>query len=422
MPSQIPSTGDASHRWRTALVTAHGDRRVWHQARALLAAGWQAEIFPARDLETLAVPADLPRFDPPPESPGAMAGRRLRTRLYALATSLGLRFAGPLYQTLRAVFCPVAENTIARHQARLVAGEYRMLLAHDLPVLPLCVTVAATTRARVLYDSHELYSEQSGLSARARRYWEQVEKTYIGRADFIVTVNQGIAEELARRYSLPRLPMVLPNVCSYRPLPDDRSALSRLYGLPPSRPLVLCQGGLMPGRGLETVVEAWECFPKTPPLLVFLGDGPMAAWIARRVRQRKLQDHVFVGRSVASDELLRYTACADLGLIPYAPGTRVTCPNTRLSSPNRLFEYVMARVPILTWELPEIKRVMDEAGTGWCATWRSPRELAARIQEALGKVAHISTEAREAAARRFSLEHYQPEWLTALSDLREQDR
>ena len=402
---------------RIALVTAHSDRRIWQQTRALMSAGWQAEVFPARDLETLRLPEDLPRMGAAPDAFGKAAGRRARRRLYALATRLGIHRAASLYHTLRCIFRPLAESIADRYRADLMSHGHHVLVAHDLPVLPLCVEVAETTGARVVYDSHELYAEQALLSARARRYWTAVEKTHIRRACLVVTVNQGIAQELARRYQLPERPFVLPNVCRYRPLPERKTALAELYQLPTGRPVVLCQGGLMPGRGLETVVEAWECFAETPPLLVFLGDGPMAAWIAHRVRQRKLQDHVFVGCSVGSDDLVRYTACADLGLIPYAPGIRVTSQNTRLSSPNRLFEYVMARVPILSWELPEIKRVMDQAGTGWCATWQSPRELAARIQEALGEVAQISAEARETAARRFSFEHYQPEWLAALSDL-----
>jgi glycosyltransferase involved in cell wall biosynthesis len=403
---------------RVGLVTAHSDRRVWQQARALLRAGWSAEVFPARDLGTLRVPNDVPRFAARAEWAGETAHRRLRASLYALATRAGLRGVAPLYQTLRATFRPLAATYIAHHRARLLGAGYQLLIAHDLPVLPLCLSAAAESGARVIYDSHELYPDQSLLSRRASRSWSQVEERDIGRADLVVTVSQGIAEELAQRYHLPRLPFVLPNVCDYRPALPVRPALAELYRLPPGRPVVLCQGGLLPRRGLECAVEAWRFLPAPPPLLVFLGEGPMRGWMARRARRLGLAASVFVGRAVPSEGLLAYTAGADLGLIPYTPAATDSL-NTYLSSPNRMFEYLMARVPVLAWSLPEIRRVLDESRTGWCREWRGPRELAGLVLEALENAAALGAEVREAAARRFSFEHYEPQWLAAVAAVRE---
>jgi len=414
MAPDPPSATTSLESPRIGLVTAHRDRRVWQQARALLAAGWRAEVFPARDLETLHVPDDLPRFAARREGHVEAAGRRTRTRLYALATRLGVRWAAPVYQSLRARFRPLAEGIAAKHRERLLAAHYDLVIAHDPPTLPLCAAVAAETRAQVVYDSHELYPEQALLSSYARRYWSQVEMAYIGSAALVVTVSQGIAEELARRHRLARLPFVLPNVCHYRPRPQRPGRLAELYRLPEGKPIVLCQGGLMPRRGLETVVEAWHHIPPPRPLLVFLGEGPLVEWVQQRAKSRGLAGTVFVGRAVGENELLDYTAGADLGLIPYAQ-SEVTPLNTRLSSPNRLFEYLMARLPVLASDLPEIRRVLDESRTGICATWKTAAELASHVQQALSWRSSISAEALEAAAQRFSFQHYEPQWLAAVA-------
>ena len=174
----------------------------------------------------------------------------------------------------------------------------------------------------------------------------------------------------------------------------------------------------MPGRGLELVVEAWAQMNEPHPLLVFLGEGPMGGWIQRRAARLRLGGSVFVGRAVAEAELLEYTSCADLGLIPYRAAA-VSSLNTRLSCPNRLFEYVMARLPILAWDLPEIRRVLNESGTGLCATWQTAAELASLVEQALSWRPTVSAQALEAAARRFSFAHYEGQWLAAVGQVQQ---
>jgi glycosyltransferase involved in cell wall biosynthesis len=181
--------------------------------------------------------------------------------------------------------------------------------------------------------------------------------------------------------------------------------------------MALLQGGLMLGRGLEVFIDAWALLPSPRPLLVFLGQGPLLGRLRARIAANELDDCVFLGKSVSEDDLIAYSAGADLGLIPYAPAAGSAGLNALYSTPNRLFEYLMARLPVLSWKLPEIERIVAEAGTGWCATWQGPSELASLVQDALTNAEKIGTEAREKAARRFSFEHYQSEWFRRLEHL-----
>ena len=65
--------------------------------------------------------------------------------------------------------------------------------------------------------------------------------------------------------------------------------------------------------------------------------------------------------AVEPKRVLDYTTGADVGVI----GVEDTCLNNRYSLPNKLFEYLLAGVPILCPDLPEMRRVVLENGCGW---------------------------------------------------------
>jgi glycosyltransferase involved in cell wall biosynthesis len=79
--------------------------------------------------------------------------------------------------------------------------------------------------------------------------------------------------------------------------------------------------------------------------------------------------------AVRQRDLLRYTASADVGIIPY-PAIDV---NTTLCTPNKLFEFLVAGVPILANDLPELRRFVLGSNAGLTHPMNSPTEIAAAI-------------------------------------------
>ncbi len=78
-------------------------------------------------------------------------------------------------------------------------------------------------------------------------------------------------------------------------------------------------------------------------------------------------------------QLLAHTAEADVGVTLLQD----TCENHRLALPNKLFEYIAAGVPVVASALPEIERLVDRYGIGWCVAPDQPQALAGRIRQAL---------------------------------------
>src|SRR5207253_7902587 len=108
-------------------------------------------------------------------------------------------------------------------------------------------------------DAHELFPEIGNRWIRLKRQaWIDLEHRLLPFADLAITVNEFIAEEMARRYRQPP-PLVVYN-CPDPPPGFDPAAppdhLRAPLRLPAERPIVLYQGWMAAGRGLENLVRA----------------------------------------------------------------------------------------------------------------------------------------------------------------------
>ena len=175
-----------------------------------------------------------------------------------------------------------------------------------------------------------------------------IAQQYIPRCAGVITVTDSIADELKRRHQLQVKPTVLFNTCPYLEKKVERNKLRRLYDIPTDRKIVLCQGGLVSGRSLDEFIQAWHHLPPPRPALVFLGFGQQSYVdkLRKMITRLKLDDDVYIGKAVAPDEILAYTQDADLGLI----SNRGAGLNNTDGGPNRLFEYIQARLPVLSFE------------------------------------------------------------------------
>ena len=417
---------------RVLMLSAHDgqvDRRILAEANALADSGRQVTL--------LNVPAIIP--------PGCLR-EAVRVVMPAGPHPVSDRH-GLLKRILRA--CPAglydwirsrryglgrgpAEPLIDFFSVHAPAEPFDVVHCHDLPTLPAAVRLAQGLNAQFIYDSHELFPFQFE-DRRIESYWMDVERAHIGRCDAVIAVNDSIAAEMNARYGIPR-PSVLYNSYgvggSVTALPRERFAAH--FGAPPEGYTVLYQGDLTPGRNLETLVRAFSrsleggnaarvdslggghlarlgseapvssdfslltshiSHPPTARLFL-LGDGPLKPSLQRLANP----ELVFFGPFVPQAELLGYTAAADLGIIPYLGGASL---NTRYCTPNKLFEFIEAGVPICASDLPELRKIIVGHSIGQVFPMGSPEQIAAAI-EACRTASPPSQAARQAAREYYS--------------------
>ena len=249
--------------------------------------------------------------------------------------------------------------------------------AQDLYSLPVAYAAAKRHRAALVYDSHEYYLGMDSLIGRRleRSVWASVERAFIGKADRVITVGDVIADTLRTRYPI-RRPVVVRNCPVFRR--SERSdALREWLGIPKSVGIVLYQGVIDPGRGLLTILESLKRVEGC--CLVMLGDGHILDEVKEHARRLGLADRTFFPGSVPLRELMRYTASADVGIHLIEN----TCLNHYYCLPNKLFEYMMAGLPVVISDFPEMGKVVREAQAGLLVDPADSVQVAEAIQTLL---------------------------------------
>jgi len=363
----LPST---QHRTITMLV-ADGriDRRVLLSARSLHQAGWRVRV--------IASPHPDPRDDDQRMFPEIEIVRIVPSRYLinihriGARTSLGAR-GSEWHRVYPHYFHFLA--LAARHPAQI-------FVAHDLPVLASAIVAAQMFGSHVVYDAHELYPEQHHFKSEHVDALRHAEAALIGYADLVTTVNESIAHELAERYRIDQ-PAVILNApaAAGGSLPLPRNTLIRdKLGLSVGHRILLFQGGLSPNRNLEALTRAIALVRQLEIVLVFLGpDGGKRRELEQIAgKLGLLGSRIYFLDPVPQDALLSWTAGADIGIIPYPPIDL----NSRLCTPNKLFEFIVAEVPILANDLPELRRFVVGNGFGIVRSMRNPRAIASAIDE-----------------------------------------
>ena len=289
--------------------------------------------------------------------------------------------------------------------------------AHDLNTLPVAVALARATRAKLVFDAHELYPELSTLSPTERTVWRIAERPLMRRADQVITVCESIADEIRSRSQV-RRPLVLlncPRLGTVDGVPDSSLLVKKLgAGTANGRPIVLYQGGFAPNRGLPELVAAAARFDNA--LLVLMGWGRLEQDLREQVVSEGLQGRVVISGPVPQKELLGYTRGAHIGVIPYRP----VGLNNYYSTPNKLFEYMAAGVPLAVSRLPELVRFVEGLGVGRAFEPGDPAAIAAAVNALLrdpaGRAA-MAERARE-AARHYNWDTQAVKLLAAYDELR----
>lgn len=229
---------------------------------------------------------------------------------------------------------------------RMVQSRPAIVHAHDVNTLVTAWLAAKLSGALIIYDAHEISTSREGYSS-FRGLVARVEATLMPRVQGAITTTDARAKFFARMYGVPR-PLVLQNRPRYTPIAASNRIRQELQ-LDQPWPIVLYQGGLQQGRGLNLLVDVAAKIEQT--YFVFIGGGRMATALQRQAELLGVTDRVRFIPTVPLAELPAYTASADIGVQPLEN----TCLNHFTTDSNKLFEYVAAGLPVVATDLPEIR-------------------------------------------------------------------
>jgi glycosyltransferase involved in cell wall biosynthesis len=262
--------------------------------------------------------------------------------------------------------------------------------------LPALEQLSRMHGGRTIYDSRDVYMESRDFAkaprpARAVLAW--IERRWARGVDVVLTVNEPYAELIERGLGVTRPPVVMNCSARWTPPAPAPDLIRAALGLPAATTIALYQGQLTSERGIEQAMEAILEVPDA--VLVLLGFGKWLPKLEREVVQAPYAGRVFLLPAVPPDELLLWTASADVSVMAIAP----TSVNHRFTTPQKLFESLAAGVPVVASDLPGMAAVVRASGCGTLVDPLSPASIAAGIRETLGR-----TDEERAAERRRILE------------------
>lgn len=244
-------------------------------------------------------------------------------------------------------------------RAFLLARTATIVHCNDLPTLPAgaATRMLSRKRARVVYDAHEFEINDVANEPQWKiRIKSVMERFWIRHADATMTVSESIANEYASMYGIAKPALVL-NCPPLVPPPPDADLFRSTLGIARGSLIFLYQGGLAPGRGIESIIAAFKEMPDDSRVVVFMGYGPLHAMIRDAAATH---ENIYYHPAVSPDVLPAYTASADIGLCLIEN----LCLSYNYCLPNKLFEYLMAGLPVLVSDLQELHRFARQYPVG----------------------------------------------------------
>ena len=240
-----------------------------------------------------------------------------------------------------------------------------------------CCCKLTRSKTIIVYDSHEFaINDVPNQSAYSIKLKKILEGFLIKFSHSVINVSDSIANEYSRLYNIPKPYLVL-NCPAYHEQPK-RNLFRENLGIRPDQTIFLYQGGLSKGRGIELLLEAFSDLDSDRNVLVCMGYGSLEGLIQEKAQQ---QNTVFFHPAVSPDVLLNYTSSADYGV----SFIEDSCLSYRYCLPNKIFEYLMAGLPVLTSNLFEMKRLVETEGVGIVAEENSVEGFRKAVEASLSQ-------------------------------------
>ena len=265
-----------------------------------------------------------------------------------------------------------------------------LIHVNDFQLVAVGVTAARNLRKRgiktkVIYDAHELVE---GIHRRYSSLWKSEISHFIHHVDGVVCVSELQAETMKNIYRLEQLPTVVANApyvagaISIGPTIKDDLMIDGT--------LLTYHGWADDSRGVTAIVKALEFLPNDfhIALMVMGVDSYLESLkeLERHIRKKlnaenkRLHFLPYVDPKVLS----HYLSTSDATLIGLLPAGNVEQSNHHIAMPNKLYESVQAKVPVITSDMPALSAFVNEHKIGSVYKAGSSSGLAESVLDYLG--------------------------------------
>ena len=232
----------------------------------------------------------------------------------------------------------------------------------------------------LIYDSHELFhSWPLNFSSRnliiilksffVRQIQIRNEKKFGHSIDYLVTVNQSLADVLKKYFHLQTNPVVVRNVPQQESVSENKNLLRHEFNIPDNQKILVFIGAHIYLNTLNMVQVLNELGNKPDLAFVIISLADEHRKQVENYVSKNNFSNIYFRDVVPHDEITAYLTGCDAGIIP-------TWNKKDLSYwfalDNKLFNYLMAEIPMLSTAQPEYRAIVEKYNVGVCVNPDNP--------------------------------------------------
>ncbi len=261
-------------------------------------------------------------------------------------------------------------------------------LVHANNFMMLGVAARAKMRARargrdvkIVWDAQEYLAGMKPWNGHPR--WHPAvlayEREFVPFADAAIAVSERHADLMMRWHGLRERPTVVMNTPELRGADEPVTDLRGHCGIGPDVPLMVYSGAAAPQRGLDVMVDALPMLDEVHAVFVTSRpDGPYVRGLLATAQRLGVADRVHLAPYVPHEQVVRYLAGADIGVIPILHHL-----NHEISLITKFFEYSQARLPLVVSDVETMARTVRVTGQGEVFAAEDPVDFARAVKSVL---------------------------------------
>ncbi|MBO6794886.1 MAG: hypothetical protein JJ895_13325 [Balneolaceae bacterium] len=247
---------------------------------------------------------------------------------------------------------------------------FDLILANDVDSLPLAEKIASKNNAKIIFDAHEYapkeFEEKFVWNLLFRNYNTWLLKNFTENISQMFTVCEGIAIEFEKNFGLK--PLVMTNASEYTEIEPTLLNNEDTVRL-------IHHGAAIPSRKIENMITMMD----------FLDEGYQLDLMLVARKQHYLNKLKELAQNkpnirfippVSMQEIVPFLKSYDVGIYILEPNNF----NNKNALPNKIFEFIQARIAVAIGPSPEMKKLVMQNEIGVVADSFLPKDLAEQIR------------------------------------------
>lgn len=268
-------------------------------------------------------------------------------------------------------FTSYIHETYPKIKNYIKENNIKIIIAHEPNYLPFLVKLKEELNIKIIYNAHEYhpleFEEQPNWVNTIGKYYYKLYQNYLPKIDLFVNVCDGIANKCAQEFNVKSI--VIPNSSSFSSIKPSTNQSDKIR--------MIYHGGVMKSRKNEEMIKVAKILGDKYELdimaMVNKNEAEYFNFITDLVNNTS---NVHFKAPVSFDEIIPTINQYDIGIFLLPP----TNFNYTHALPNKLFEFIQAKLAIAISPSPEMKKIVEKYNLGVVSDDFTPENLAEKIK------------------------------------------